>query len=163
MPAPAAKIRLGLIRKLAHRFGHGFEVIGHGLGQGLDLRQHQQRVLHVGVGGQFPQPEQIGLAVLAQLGRPVGQRGLRIGRVRRRRLQHRQIQLEAVVGQQGGGDPGRQQQRILAHRGNGFVFFHGVAPTPKAELALLACQAYFSPAPSRTAAAQAMWCRPAST
>jgi len=142
-PLLAALTQRGLGRAagLADRLGHGLQIVANGLRQGIELRQHQQRILHKGVGGEFAQPEQVGLAVLAQLGAPVGQRGLRVGRVRRRRLQHRQIQLEAVVGQQGGGDPGRQEQRILAQRGDGFLFVHGANLGGSAQFALGVCQA----------------------
>lgn len=121
----AAMRFLGRRRRLQHGTGHGLEVIFDALDQPGQIQNVDIVVDTSRDGSQDMKPRRVQprrCDLLAQ----VRHIAIRVRSVRRGRLQDCQVDLEAVVGEQGRLDPSRQHQSVLAEGGDRLGLLHGV-------------------------------------
>ena len=121
----AAMRFLGRRRRLQHGTGHGLEVIFDALDQPGQIQNVDIVVDTSRDGSQDMKPRRVQprrCELLAQ----VRHIAIRVRSMRRGRLQDCQVDLEAVVGEQGRLDPSRQHQSVLAEGGDRLGLLHGV-------------------------------------
>ncbi|MOA20903.1 hypothetical protein D3C78_1413750 [compost metagenome] len=109
---PASQLRLVNGFALEQRARHDAQVVVQQRGETHEIRYVQHLAGAVGRARQILEPGGADLGA-GQLAGQIERQRAGLLRMGLRRLQQRQVQLEAIIGCQGSGDPGRTQQLLL--------------------------------------------------
>ncbi|MGZ5205319.1 MAG: hypothetical protein ACXWCI_10415 [Caldimonas sp.] len=119
---PAVQIGAGR-RGLEDRAGHGREIVDEGPDELRHVRKVDLVVDATGGRGDVVKPGGA-QACRGNLPGEVGGIAVRVRGMRGSRLEHREVQLQTVIGGERRIHPGRQHQSVLAERGDGLGLLH---------------------------------------